>query len=84
MKDEQVVYFTVHSEADLEVHGEDVPAHGELDWRVLTEILEDERGDTRPEFILEGCSRTVTAHFAWFFEGLSQFVREEGFYSTQS
>lgn len=83
MKNEQVVYFTVHSEADLEVHGEDVPAHGELDWRVLMKILEDGRGDTHPGFSLEYFLRTATAYLAWFFEGPYQFVRKEGFYSTQ-
>lgn len=27
--------------------------------------------------------RTGTAYFAWFFEGVYQFVKKEGLYSTQ-
>ncbi len=81
MTDRQVVYFTVHSEADLEVHAEGVMGHGDLDWMVLRKILEDGRGDTRPGFSLEYCLRTATAYFAWFFEGVYQFVKKEGLYS---
>ncbi len=79
-----MVYFTVHAEADLEVHADGVPAHGDLDWFVLRKILEDGRGDTRPGFSLEYCLRTSAAYFAWFFEGVYQFVHKEGLYSEPS
>jgi hypothetical protein len=81
MTGDQIVYFTVHSEADLEVHADGVLAHADLDWMVLRRILEEGRGDTRPGFSLEYCLRMGTAYFAWFFEGVYQFVKKEGLYS---
>lgn len=80
MADAQVVYFTVHSEADLEIHEENVMGHGDFDWMVLRKILEEGRAETRPGFSLEYSLRTGTAYFAWFFEGVYQFVKKEGLY----
>lgn len=79
MPENEVVYFTVHSEADLEEH-EGVMAHADLDWMVLRKILEEGRADTRPGFNLEYCIRMGVAYFAWFFEGVYQFVHKEGLY----
>ena len=81
MPEEKIVYFRVHSEADLEVHADGVLAHADLDWMVLRRILEEGRADTRPGFSLEYCLRTGTAYFAWFFEGVYQFINKEGLYS---
>jgi len=80
MKNDKVVYFTVHSEADLEEHAGGVVGHGDLDWLVLKTILQDGRGETRPGFSLEYCLRTGTAYFAWFFEGVYQYINKEGLY----
>jgi hypothetical protein len=75
---EQVVYFTVHSEPDLEVYAENVMGHGEFDWLVWRTILGEGHGGTRPGFSLEHSLRTGTAYFAWFFEGAYQYVKKEG------
>jgi len=83
MTDQQIVYFTVHSEADLEEHGEGVMGHADLDWMVLRKIFEEGRGDFRPGFSPEYCLRMGAAYFAWFFEGVYQFIHKEGLYSNQ-
>jgi pyrroloquinoline quinone (PQQ) biosynthesis protein C len=80
MSDSEIVYFTVHSKADLEPH-DGVMGHADLDWMVLKKILEEGRAETRPGFSLEYCIRTGTAYFAWFFEGVYQFVHREGLYA---
>ena len=82
MTDDQIVYFTVHSEADLEEHAGGVMGHADLDWLVLKTILQEGRADTRPGSSLEYCLRMGTAYFAWFFEGVYQFVKKEGLYSA--
>jgi len=82
MTDKQVVYFTVHSEADLEVHEGDIMGHADLDWLVLKTILQEGRADTRPGSSLEYCLRMGTAYFAWFFEGVYQFIKKEGLYAS--
>jgi len=84
MTDDQIVYFTVHSEADLEEHAGGVMGHADLDWLVLKTILQEGRADTRPGSSLEYCLRMGTAYFAWFFEGVYQFVKKEGLYAPQS
>lgn len=83
MKPDQRVYFTVHAEADLETHA-GVMAHGDLNWLIVRTILEEGRAETRPGFSLEYSLRTATAYFAWFFEGVYQFVHKEGLYSQSS
>ncbi|HKA32943.1 MAG TPA: hypothetical protein VKH64_06995, partial [Candidatus Binatia bacterium] len=75
------VYFRVHAEADLEEH-DGVMAHAGLDWMVLQKMLQEGRADTRPGFSLEYCLRAGTAYFAWFFEGVYQFVKKEGLYKV--
>ncbi len=81
MPEEEVIYFTVHSKADLEEH-DGVMAHGDFNWMVLRKILEEGRADTRPGFSLEYCIRMGTAYFAWFFEGVYQYVHQEGLYKS--
>ena len=80
MTDKQTVYFTVHSEADLEEHEGGVMGHADLDWLVLKTILQEGRADARPGSSLEYCLRMGTAYFAWFFEGVYQSVNKEGLY----
>jgi pyrroloquinoline quinone (PQQ) biosynthesis protein C len=80
MTDKEIVYFTVHSEADLEEHAGGVMGHADLDWMVLRRILEEGRGDCRTGSSLEYCIRTGMAYFAWFFEGVYQFTKKEGLY----
>jgi len=77
--EEKIVYFRMHAEADLEEH-DGVMAHADLDWTVLKKMLEEGKAETRPGFNLEYCMRTGTAYFAWFFEGVYQYVKKEGFY----
>jgi hypothetical protein len=72
----------VHAEADLEEHADGVMAHADLDWTVLGKMLEEGRADTRPGFSLEYCLRMGTAYFAWFFEGVYQYVHKEGLYKA--
>jgi len=81
MTDKQTVYFTVHSEADLEEHEGGVMGHADLDWLVLKTILQEGRADARPGSSLEYCLRMGTAYFAWFFEGVYQCIKNEGLYS---
>ena len=81
-QDKDIVYFTVHSEADLEVHAEGVLGHGDFDWMVLQKILEEGRADTRPGFSLEYALRTGCDYFVWFFEGVYQYVKKEGPYAA--
>lgn len=80
--EEKMVYFRVHAEADLEVHEGDVLGHADLDWTVLRRIFEEGRADFRPGSSAEYCLRMGTAYFAWFFEGVYQFVKKEGLYSA--
>ncbi len=80
--EEKIVYFRVHAEADLEVHEGDVLGHADLDWMVLRRIFEEGRADFRPGSSAEYCLRMGTAYFAWFFEGVYQFVKKEGLYSA--
>src|SRR6266436_1920120 len=44
--------------------------------------VEEGKAETRPGFNLEYCLRTGTAYFAWFFEGVYQYVKKEGFYKV--
>jgi hypothetical protein len=53
-----------------------------LDWTVLKKLLESGNADTRPGFNLEYCLRSGTAYFAWFFEGVYQYINQEGFYKA--
>ena len=76
--EEKIVYFRVHAQADLEEH-DGVMAHADLDWMVLKKMLEEGKAETRPGFNLEYCLRMGTAYFAWFFEGVYQYVKKEGF-----
>ena len=55
-------------------------AHADLDWMVLKKMLEEGKAETRPGFNLEYCLRMGTAYFAWFFEGVYQYVKKEGLY----
>ncbi len=80
--EEKIVYFRVHAEADLEEHADGVMAHADLDWIVLRKMLEEGRVDTRPGFSLDYCIRTGTAYFAWFFEGVYQYIKKEGLYAA--
>jgi len=82
MPEEKIVYFRVHAEADLEEHADGVMAHADLDWTVLRKMLEEGRADTRPGFTLEYCLRMGTAYFAWFFEGVYQYINKEGLYKA--
>ena len=82
MPEEKIVYFRVHAEADLEEHADGVMAHADLDWTVLRKMLEEGRADTRPGFSLEYCLRMGTAYFAWFFEGVYQYINKEGLYKA--
>ena len=82
MPEEKIVYFRVHAEADLEEHADGVMAHADLDWTVLRKMLEEGRADTRPGFSLEYCLRMGTAYFAWFFEGVYQYINQEGLYKA--
>jgi hypothetical protein len=79
--EDKIVYFRMHAQADLEEH-DGVMAHADLDWMVLKKLLEEGKADTRPGFNLEYCLRTGTAYFAWFFEGVYQCVKKEGFYKV--
>ena len=79
MPEEKIVYFRVHAAADLEEH-DGVMAHADLDWMVLRRMLEEGKAETRPGFNLEYCLRMGTAYFAWFFEGVYQAIKKEGFY----
>jgi predicted metal-binding protein len=81
LPEEQIVYFRVHAQADLEEH-QGVMAHAELDWTVLKKLLEQGRAETRPGFNLAYCLRMGTAYFAWFFEGVYQHIKKEGLYKT--
>ena len=78
--EEKIVYFQVHAEADLQQHAGGVMAHADLDWMVLKKMLEEGRADTRPGFSLEYCLRMGITYFAWFFEGVYQYVNKEGLY----
>jgi hypothetical protein len=49
---------------------------------VLQKILEEGRAETRPGFSLEYALRTGCDYFAWFFEGVYQYVKKEGAYSS--
>jgi len=80
--EEKIVYFRVHAEADLEEHADGVMAHADLDWTVLRKMLEEGRADTLPGFSLEYCLRMGTAYFAWFFEGVYQYINKEGLYKA--
>lgn len=82
LQDKEIVYFTVHSEADLEVHADGVLGHGDFDWAVLQKILEEGRAETRPGFSLEYALRMGCDYFAWFFEGVYQYVKKEGAYAS--
>src|SRR2546425_3201877 len=82
LTEKETVYFTVHSEADLEEHEGGVMGHADLDWLVLKTILQEGRADTRPGSSLEYSLRMGTAYFAWFFEGVYQFIKKEGLYSS--
>ena len=73
--EDKIVYFRMHAQADLEEH-DGVMAHADLDWMVLKKLLEEGKADTRPGFNLEYCLRTGTAYFAWFFEGVYQYVKK--------
>ena len=57
-------------------------SHADLDWTVLKKMLEEGKAETRPGFNLEYCLRTGTAYFAWFFEGVYQYVKKEGLYKV--
>jgi hypothetical protein len=57
-------------------------AHADLDWTVLKKMLEEGRAETRPGFNLEYCLQMGTAYFAWFFEGVYQYVNKEGLYKA--
>jgi pyrroloquinoline quinone (PQQ) biosynthesis protein C len=80
--EEKIVYFKVHAEADLQEHADGVMAHAALDWMVLKKMLEEGRAETRPGFSLQYCLRMGTAYFAWFFEGVYQYVKKEGLYAA--
>jgi hypothetical protein len=43
-------------------------------------MLEEGCADTRPGFSLEYCLRMGITYFAWFFEGVYQYVNKEGLY----
>jgi len=79
MPEDKIVYFRVHAVADLEEH-DGVMAHADLDWMVLRKMLEEGKAETGPGFNLEYCLRMGTSYFAWFFEGVYQQIKREGFY----
>jgi len=81
LPEDKIVYFRVHAKADLEEH-DGVMAHADLDWMVLKKLLEEGKAETRPGFNLEYCLRMGTAYFAWFFEGVYQFINKEGLYKA--
>jgi pyrroloquinoline quinone (PQQ) biosynthesis protein C len=53
---QQVVYFSIHEEADLKEHDDGVMGHGSFNRMVMQRILEDGYADTREGYSLEYCA----------------------------
>jgi pyrroloquinoline quinone (PQQ) biosynthesis protein C len=71
-KDNDLHYFQVHEEADLEEHEEGLMAHGQVARLVFQTLLQDGLVWTRPGWSPEYCCLTNADYVAMFHDGIYQ------------
>lgn len=76
-REEEIVYFQVHEEADLVEH-EGIMGHGQVARTVLQQVLEDGLSWTRPGWSPEYCCVSNAAFVGMFHDGIYAHARELG------
>lgn len=76
-KEEDIKYFQVHEEADLEEH-EGVMGHGQVARMIFQAVLQDGLSWTRPGWTPEYCCLTNAAYVAMFHDGIYKHAQKAG------